>query len=115
MKKALLFSFIFILLSSYAYAEQVHAIGITDIKYNGALGGLAGADVKCQQWASSHGLSGTWKALIGANGRHVNLNWVLVPDTPYYEIDGQTIVAYTNSNGCFAFLPITVWAFIASP
>ena len=37
---------------------------ITSTKYDGNLGGLAGADAKCQARASAGGLSGTYKAWL---------------------------------------------------
>ena len=37
---------------------------ITSLKYNGNLGGLAGADAKCQARADAASLGGTWKAWL---------------------------------------------------
>lgn len=39
----------------------------TSTKYNGNLGGLSGADTKCQERATAVGLSGAWKAWISDN------------------------------------------------
>ena len=41
-----------------------HRIFVTSQAYDGALGGLSGADTKCQMAASAAGLAGTWKALL---------------------------------------------------
>ncbi|KKR46261.1 MAG: hypothetical protein UT82_C0016G0002 [Parcubacteria group bacterium GW2011_GWB1_40_14] len=38
---------------------------VTSTTYNGNLGGLSGADAKCQTRASAAGLSGTWRAFLG--------------------------------------------------
>jgi hypothetical protein len=38
---------------------------VTSKTYNGALGGIAGADGACQSLAGSAGLGGTWKAWVG--------------------------------------------------
>ncbi len=39
---------------------------LTSTTYNGNLGGLAGADAKCQARAQAAGLTGTWKAWLSA-------------------------------------------------
>lgn len=46
-------------------------IFITDSTYNGNLGGVSGADAKCQARANAAGLTGTWKALISTSSLDV--------------------------------------------
>ena len=50
---------------------------VTSTTYNGNLGGVAGADAKCQARASAAGLSGTYVAFIGRPG---------VPTLPLYPL-----------------------------
>jgi hypothetical protein len=64
-------------------------IFITSTTYNGNLGGLSGADTKCQTQASAAGLTGTWKALLSdstTNARdRIGFDWdylVLVNGRP---------------------------------
>ena len=45
---------------------------VTSAVYNGNLGGLAGADAKCQSQAAGAGLGGTWKALLSDPGDENN-------------------------------------------
>jgi hypothetical protein len=40
----------------------------TSATYDGNLGGLAGADAKCQSLAAAKGLAGTYRAYLGATG-----------------------------------------------
>jgi hypothetical protein len=47
-----------------ANAEGCHRVFVTNSTWQGNLGGLAGADQKCQNAASTAGLGGTWKAWI---------------------------------------------------
>lgn len=46
---------------------DLRKIFITKEEWNGNLGGLEGADKKCQQEAEKKGLKGTWKAFLGAD------------------------------------------------
>jgi hypothetical protein len=39
---------------------------VTSVSYDGNLGGLSGADAKCQARANAAGLGGTWKAIISS-------------------------------------------------
>ncbi|MFH1224956.1 MAG: DUF1554 domain-containing protein [Candidatus Diapherotrites archaeon] len=68
----------------------VGAIFRTSTTYTGSLGGMAGADMKCQQRANAASLAGVWKAVIsdslknaGDSGR--------IPDTVYKRMDGLVI------------------------
>jgi len=44
-----------------------HVIFVTSTDWNGDLGGLKGADSKCQSRAKAAGLGGTWRAVISAS------------------------------------------------
>lgn len=43
-----------------------HSIFVTSGSWNANLGGLAGADAKCQSAATAAGLGGTWKAILSS-------------------------------------------------
>nr|WP_198431017.1 DUF1554 domain-containing protein [Leptospira noguchii] len=75
--------------------------------YNGNLGGISGADAKCAA-AKSSSLTGTYKALLAANGTREAVfvgdgsprlvDWVLYPNKQYRRSDGTTITFTTNAN-----------------
>ncbi len=69
-------------------------IFVTSTTYSGNLGGLEGADAKCQQRAEATNLGGTWKAWLSIG----NSNPENSPDSrfihssaPYQLLNGQTI------------------------
>ncbi len=47
--------------------EPRYLVFVTSEVYNGNLGGVAGADAKCQMGANAAGLGGTWRAWISDN------------------------------------------------
>lgn len=63
---------------------------VTSTTYNGNLGGLSGADAKCQTAASNANLGGTWKAWLSDNTASANsrLNH---PTLPYKLLNGTVI------------------------
>lgn len=66
---------------------------ITSETYQGNLGGVAGADLKCQTLAINANLTGTFKAwLSDSSGNHPDTTY-LKAGTPYYLMDGATIIA----------------------
>lgn len=86
---------------------------VTSSTYDGNLGGITGADAKCQS-DSNKPSTGTYKALIVdgetriacqtancSGGASENQNWVLKPNTAYVRTDG-TAIGTTNSAGIFA-------------
>ena len=87
--------FIVVLSATITTHEALGAVArvfVTSDTYNGNLGGLTGADAKCQAAANSADLGGTWKAWLcddtgNASERleHFSGNYVLV--------DGSTTVA----------------------
>ena len=60
---------------------------VTSNTWNGDLGGLSGADDKCQQSADDAGLGGTWVAFL-SNGTSASSR---IPEGPYVRLDGATI------------------------
>jgi len=64
---------------------------VTSATYNGNLGGLAGADAKCQSLAAAANLAGTYKAwLSDATGSSPSNRFTHNPG-PYVLVDGTTI------------------------
>jgi len=61
---------------------------VTSTSYSGDLGGLAGADEKCQERAEAAGFSGTWIALLSTSSMDARDR---VPDTEFRRIDGAVI------------------------
>lgn len=59
--------------------------------YNGDLGGVAGADSKCQDLANSAGLGGTWMAWISDNSSSP-LTRFTKSAVPYKLVDGTTVI-----------------------
>lgn len=74
-------------------------IFVTTLTFNGNLGGVSGADQKCNDDAQSG--TSTYKALIGGRGG----DWPLQANTVYINAAGQTI-GTTNDSSQFAF-PVT--------
>lgn len=64
---------------------------ITSTTYNGNLGGLAGADAKCQTRASAANLGGTWKAWLSDSTTSATSR-LLHSSVPYKLVNG-TVVA----------------------
>lgn len=46
---------------------NIRRVFITEESYSGDLGGIEGADIKCQQEAKKQGYTGTWRAFIGGD------------------------------------------------
>lgn len=106
--------------SSTAPASRVF---VTSTVYNGNLGGLAGADAKCQERANAAGLGGAWKAWISdsnisassrlnhSSGAYVRLGGQIIANNWTDLIDG------TIQNGIYItefgkFLPaMSVWTY----
>ena len=88
-------------------------IFVTAAIYDGNLGGVAGADAKCQADANRPNAS-TYKALLvdgyyrvactqgNANcAANQHVDWVLAANTVYVRSNGSTIIGTTNSEGIF--------------
>jgi len=63
---------------------------VTNAKFNGNLGGLAGADAKCQAAANTAGLTGTYKAWVSDFTGEVVSRFAKAAG-PYRLVDGTTI------------------------
>jgi prepilin-type N-terminal cleavage/methylation domain-containing protein len=64
----------------------------TSTFYNGNLGGLSGADAKCQERAGTASLGGIWKAWLSIQGADAALR-LFHSTVPYMLVDGVTIIA----------------------
>lgn len=94
-----------------------HYIFITSYAYNGNLGGVSGADIKCSTAARNSGTATInkldFKAVLvsstrypcdytGNCGGNYAYNWPLLPNTPYLNPDGtQSANLITNGNSVF--------------
>lgn len=72
-----------------------HRIFITSTVYNGNLGGISGADVKCQAAASSVGLSKTYKAILSSDSERARERLNLIGAVHAFDTEGEkeTIVS----------------------
>ncbi|HNF25835.1 MAG TPA: DUF1554 domain-containing protein [Leptospiraceae bacterium] len=88
---------------------------LTATKYDGNLGGVSGADSKCNSDSAKPSGTSTYKAFITdvtnrvacttnncSGGVSENKDWVLKASTSYYKSDGTTLVFTTNASGIFA-------------
>ncbi len=97
-------------------------IFVTGGTYTGALGGLGGADAKCQNSAEEAGLMGTYKAWL-SNNIDIAADRLTKHDVPYIRTDGTRIAAdwvdltdgsldepiSLNEYGMEVEAPINVW------
>ena len=70
--------------------RQLHAFVSSQI-YTGALGGIAGADQKCNTLAAAQGLKGTYRAWISVNG--TNAVDRITSAGPWQLVTGQLVAA----------------------
>jgi len=83
--------------------EKHLKIFVTESGYSGNLGGVEGADMKCNADIMKPD-SGYYKALIGADSRDILIDdWILLPNTSYYRSDDMTLITITNRRGWFDF------------
>jgi hypothetical protein len=75
--------------SCYATSKRVF---ISSTAYNGSLGGLTGADLKCQTIATTAAIGGTWKAWL-SNTTTNAADRLTHSDGPYYLVDNTTKIA----------------------
>ncbi|HET9957703.1 MAG TPA: hypothetical protein VFQ61_24565 [Polyangiaceae bacterium] len=66
---------------------------VTSEVYNGNLGGIAGADKKCQDLAKKANLTGTFKAFLGEPGKPLR-DRMNAEGGPFVLVDKKTVVAY---------------------
>ena len=90
-------------------------IFVTASVYDGNLGGVQGADNKCNSDPARPQGTTNWKALISSTSERTactsdncstglaeNFNWVLRPNTLYRRLDGQ-VIGTTNGSAIFVF------------
>lgn len=100
-------------------------IFVTSAQYDGNLGGITGADAKCNADAAKPNAS-TYKALLafadvrrgctsvncgGATGIEQTVDWPLFPNMTYVRADGTTIIGFSGGN---ALLPASLTNSIGS-
>jgi hypothetical protein len=68
----------------------VKRVFVTSVLYTGDLGGLAGADAKCQQRAQAAGLGGTYLAWLADNSQNPNTRFTKSA-AAYTRVDGVKI------------------------
>ncbi|MCB1158746.1 MAG: DUF1554 domain-containing protein [Leptospiraceae bacterium] len=89
-------------------------IFISNASYNGNLGGVSGADAKCNSdSAKPSNIPNTYKALLvdgvsrqaslSPNTGDSKINWVLLSNTNYFRADGTTKIGTTTAAGLFNF------------
>lgn len=94
----------------------VPVVWMTDETSTGNLGGIAGADTMCANTSdANHPNDGrTYKAMlvdgvdreacVSANcTTSEGTDWVLQPNTSYYQSDGTTLIFTTNNGGIFVY------------
>lgn len=92
-----------------AIPDNDKRIFLTNTLYNGNLGGVSGADAKCQADANKPSSTQAFKALIAESGADTrsppnasNVDWVIKPNTYYRRNDG-TLLFLSNASGLFTF------------
>lgn len=76
-------------------SAKQNRVFVTSSSYNGNLGGLDGADLKCQLAATTAGLSGVWKAWLSIAGVEASSRLVLA--YPIKDVHGVEIFADATS------------------
>ncbi len=68
-----------------------YRVFVTSTTYDGNLGGLAGADAKCQERADAEGLSGNFRAWLSAATGSPSTRFTRSTEAPYVLVDGTVI------------------------
>ncbi|RTL09917.1 MAG: DUF1554 domain-containing protein, partial [Neisseriaceae bacterium] len=90
-------------------ANAPKLIFVTESAFTGNLGGITGADEKCESAAIMRGSAGIYKALISdaSNRSAIPLvNWVLKPRTTYFN-ESNLIIGITTDSSVFDFPLLT--------
>jgi hypothetical protein len=69
---------------------------VTSEMYDGNLGGIAGADAKCQASADAQSLGGTWNAWLATSSTTAP-NHIYAAQGPYSLVDGTIVAASFNA------------------
>ncbi|MCG9874831.1 MAG: chitobiase/beta-hexosaminidase C-terminal domain-containing protein [Leptospiraceae bacterium] len=91
--------------------ESRHRIWVTNNTNNGNLGGLTGADAKCNDLTDlNHPKSGRYKAMLLLTPNRIpgGIDWVFKPNAAYYRSDRSTLIGLTDSLGRFIKSDFTV-------
>src|SRR3989338_3336477 len=80
---------------------------ITRNQYGGDLGGLSGADAKCQDSADGARLGGTWKARLVDSGKSSDSNRTFKYSNTYKLLDGTVIWNYPGDMQYFTMPAVT--------
>ena len=76
-----------------------HRIFVTSVDYDGNLGGLSGADSKCQELAEAAGLEKTYKALLSSSSVDAKDHLALTGSIVAIDSDdSQIVIASTTEN-----------------
>jgi len=73
---------------AFTYYTPVGTVFVTSATYSGSLGGLAGADAKCQALANAKSLGGTWKAWLSTSAVNAKDR---ITDAVYRKLDGVIV------------------------
>ncbi|HNN80300.1 MAG TPA: DUF1554 domain-containing protein [Leptospiraceae bacterium] len=101
--------------------SSVYRIFITVATYNGNLGGVTGADAKCNADVNRPNDGSTYRALVVDNSSLArracsnpdctnsaeNLNWTFKPNTAYVRATDSAAILTTNAGGIFTFGTLT--------
>lgn len=69
--------------------KSAHLVFVTSSTYNGNLGGLSGADAKCQAQADAGGLGGSWRAILSDGS--ISAKDRLLIGGPIYDMHGLLV------------------------
>jgi hypothetical protein len=78
--------------NNYLELSKSKIVFVTSAKYTGNLGGVAGADVKCQQLAEAAGLPGTYKAWLSDKSSSPAATFTRW-NGPYVLVDGTEVAS----------------------
>lgn len=74
-----------------AGSQNYHKVFVTSGTYDGDLGGVVGADAKCQAEADTALLTGTWKAILSGSAENASDRVVIGEDAPVYNMIGEVV------------------------
>jgi hypothetical protein len=80
-----------------AYKLAPNLMFTTSATYDGNLGGLAGADARCQALATAHSLAGAYRAYLGATGTDAPARFAGA--SGWTRVDGQPLVSAIGDFG----------------
>lgn len=78
-----------------SYTPATYQIFTTSVQYDGNLGGLSGADAKCQARAALGSLTGTWKAILSDATTDANTRLTFASGINFVNMQGATVATST--------------------